>query len=142
MKRPEPGFRKCAVIVKPMPARPQLESLPANEFMCMQLARRVGLDVPRTRLVHVPQPVLLVSRFDRVEAGARVQRLHLIDGCQALGMSVSMKYERPYGDNPDVRNIRDGITYAKLFRLMDQSVVPAHDRRALLRWAIFQAREK
>lgn len=126
------------VIVKPVPVRPQLESLPANEFMCMQLAQRVGLPVPRTRLVHVPQPVLLVSRFDRVEVGGRVQRLHLIDGCQALGVSVSMKYERPYGDNPDVRNIRDGVTYAKLFRLMDQSVVPAQDRRALLQWAIFQ----
>lgn len=126
------------VIVKPMPTRPQLESLPANEFMCMQLAQRAGLDVPTTRLLHVPEPVLLVSRFDRHETQDRVQRLHLIDGCQALGLSVSMKYERPYGDNPDVRDIRDGVTYAKLFGLLHLSPVPARDRRSLLRWVIFQ----
>jgi serine/threonine-protein kinase HipA len=126
------------VIIKPVPSRPQLQSLPENEFMCMQLAQRVGLDVPHTRLVFVPEPVLLVSRFDRVETDVRVERLHLIDGCQALGLSVGMKYERPYGDGEHVRNIRDGVTYAKLFRLLDQSAVPAVDRRALLRWVIFQ----
>ena len=126
------------VIVKPMPARPQLQSLPANEFMCMQLAQRVGLNVPQTRLVYVPEPVLLVSRFDRSEVRGRVERMHLIDGCQALGLSVAMKYERPYGDGEHVRNVRDGVTYAKLFHLLDQSAVPARDRLALLRWVIFQ----
>lgn len=126
------------VIVKPMPARPQWAGLPGNEYLCMQLAQRTGLDVALTQLVHVPEPVLLVRRFDRIEQDDRVRRLHLIDGCQALGLSASMKYERPYGDNLDVRNIRDGATYAKLFGLLEQSPQPAGDRQALLRWAIFQ----
>ena len=126
------------VIVKPVPVRPQLRSLPDNEFMCMQLAQRVGLAVARARLFRVPEPVLLVHRFDRIEKGDRVHRLHLIDGCQALGLAVGMKYERPYGDGRDVRDIRDGVTYAKLFRLLDQSPRPARDKQALLRWVIFQ----
>ena len=126
------------VILKPIPTRPQLADLPGNEYLCMQLAQRSGLDVAATKLVHVPEPVLFVTRFDRVEQEDRVRRLHLIDGCQALGLSTSMKYERPYGDNPDVRNIRDGATYAKLFALLGQSPQPARDRQALLRWAIFQ----
>ncbi len=126
------------VIVKPVPLRAQLQSLPANEFMCMQLAHAAGLAVPRTRLVHVPEPVLLVTRFDRIEQADRVARLHVVDACQALGMSVSMKYERPYGDNPDMRHIRDGVTHAKLFGLLDQSPTPARDKQALLRWVIFQ----
>jgi len=126
------------LIVKPAPLRPQLQSLPANEYMCMQLARRVGLDAAPTRLVHVPEPVLLVSRFDRLEAGERIHRLHLIDACQALGLPVSMKYERPFGDNAEVRNIRDGVTCAKLFGLLAQSPRPARDKQALLRWVIFQ----
>jgi hypothetical protein len=41
----------------------------------MALARAVGLPVARTRLVHVPEPVLLVQRFDRVDEGERVRRL-------------------------------------------------------------------
>jgi len=126
------------VIVKPMPARPQLAGLPGNEYMCMQLAQHTGLDVAATQLVHVPEPVLFVRRFDRVEQDDRVRRLHLIDGCQALGLSTSMKYERPYGNNPDVRNVRDGATYPKLFSLLGQSPQPARDRQALLRWVIFQ----
>ena len=73
-------------IVKPVPVQPQLASLPANEHLCMQLARRVGLEAASTRLIHVPEPVLLVRRFDRVEAAEGVRRLHIVDGCHALGV--------------------------------------------------------
>lgn len=127
------------VIVKPVPARAALASLPFNEHFCMQLAQRVGVTAADTRVVKVPEPVLLVGRFDRIERDGRVERIHLIDGCQALGLSVSMKYERPYGDGVDVRNIRDGVTYAKLFDLIAAtSVQPAIAKLSLLQWAIFQ----
>jgi len=126
------------VIVKPLPMRKQLASLPANEHMCMQLARRVGLDAAQTRLVHVPEPVLLVRRFDRIEMEDGVRRLHIVDGCQALGLAVSMKYERAYGDTAEVAHLREGASLPKLFSLVDQSPLPAVDRLGLLRWAIFQ----
>jgi serine/threonine-protein kinase HipA len=126
-------------IVKPVPVRKQLASLPVNEHLCMQLARRVGLQAAQTRLVHVPEPVLLVRRFDRVEAEAGVvKRLHIVDGCQALGLAVSMKYERAYGDTAEVAHLRDGVSLPQLFSLLDQSPLPAVDRLGLLRWAIFQ----
>ncbi len=133
------GPKASTVIVKPVPTRPALASLPGNEFMCMQLARTVGLPVADTWLEHVPEPVLFVKRFDRKETRTGVDRLHLIDGCQLLGLSVGMKYERPYGDGPDVRNIRDGASLRVLFQAINQySLQPAVDRLALLRWAIFQ----
>lgn len=133
------GSRASTVIVKPMPARLKLASLPGNEFMCMQLARAAGLPVADAWLEQVPEPVLFVRRFDRQETMHAVERLHVIDGCQVLGLSVSMKYERPYGDNPDVRNIRDGASLRALFAAINTfSQQPAVDRLALLRWAIFQ----
>lgn len=133
------GPKASTVIVKPVPTRPALASLPGNEFMCMQLARATGLPVAETWLEHVPEPVLFVKRFDRRETTQGVERLHLIDGCQLLGLSVGMKYERPYGDGPDVRNIRDGANLRALFQAINQhSLQPAVDRLALLRWAIFQ----
>lgn len=133
------GPKASTVIVKPVPTRPGLASLPGNEFMCMQLARAAGLPVADTWLEHVPEPVLFVKRFDRKETRTGVERLHLIDGCQLLGLSVGMKYERPYGDGPDVRNIRDGASLRTLFQAINQySLQPAVDRLALLRWAIFQ----
>jgi serine/threonine-protein kinase HipA len=133
------GPKASTVIVKPVPTRPALASLPGNEFMCMQLARAAGLPVADTWLEHVPEPVLFVKRFDRRETPTGVEHLHLIDGCQLLGLSVGMKYERPYGDGPDVRNIRDGASLRTLFKAINQhSLQPAVDRLALLRWAIFQ----
>jgi serine/threonine-protein kinase HipA len=118
--------------------RKHLATLPANEHLCMQLARRVGLQAAQTRLVHVPEPVLLVRRFDRVETAAGVRRLHIVDGCQALGLAVSMKYERAYGNTAEVAHLREGASLPKLFSLVDQSPLPAVERLGLLRWAIFQ----
>lgn len=134
----EGGRLASTEIVKPVPMRKQLATLPANEHLCMQLARRVGLEAAQTRLVHVPEPVLLVRRFDRVETEDGVRRLHIVDGCQALGLAVSMKYERAYGDAAEVAHLREGASLPKLFSLVDQSPLPAVDRLGLLRWAIFQ----
>jgi serine/threonine-protein kinase HipA len=134
----EGGRLASTEIVKPVPMRKQLATLPANEHLCMQLARRVGLEAAQTRLVHVPEPVLLVRRFDRVETQDGVRRLHIVDGCQALGLAVSMKYERAYGAAAEVAHLREGASLPKLFSLVDQSPLPAVDRLGLLRWTIFQ----
>ena len=77
------------VIVKPAPVSTRLSTLPANEYMCMQFAQRAGIAAASTQLVHVPEPVLLVRRFDRVEHVGGVRRLHIVDGCQALGVAVA-----------------------------------------------------
>lgn len=127
------------VIIKPIPQRPTLATLPANEFFCMRMAKAIHLPVADVSLEYTPEPILIVKRFDRLETKGHVQRLHVIDGCQALGFSVAMKYERPYGDGRDVRNIRDGVSYPILFELINRwSAQPAKDRITLLRWAIFQ----
>ena len=63
--------------------------------------------VAEVELMHVPEPALLIKRFDRKFIDYGVERLHIIDGCQALGLSVGYKYERPYGNNPDVQHVRD-----------------------------------
>jgi len=126
------------VIIKPAPTDPRLASVPYNEYMCMQLARYCGLAVATTRLAHVPEPLLLVDRFDRVNEGDRVRRIHVIDGCQALGRAVTFKYERNLGSGHDVRHIRDGVSLPKLFGVLEQSRQPAVDRQALLKWVIFQ----
>jgi len=129
------------LILKPEPVSPRLAGLTSNEFTCMRLAQRAGLDVAPVRLAHVPEPVLCVARFDRVPLGdpvQRVRRLHVIDGCQALGLSAGMKYERPYGDGRDVRNIRDGASLPRLFALLQHSPQPVLERRKLLHWVIFQ----
>jgi len=125
-------------ILKPMPQREVLSSLVANEFFCMKLAAAIGLTVADVEIIRVPEPVLLVRRFDRKVTATGVSRKHIIDACQALDLPPEYKYEKNYGSGKDVRHIRDGVSYSKLFRLDAQTVQPAVFNMAMLRWALFQ----
>lgn len=132
------GQRASTVIIKPEPLDKNLAGLSSNEFFCMRLAREIGLPVAEVRLVHVPEPVLEIVRFDRVIEGPLVRRRHMIDGCQLLGIPSSLKYERPYGDAIDVKNIRDGASLPRIFAALKQCPSPAAERLHLIRWTIFQ----
>lgn len=125
-------------ILKPIPQREALSSLVANEYFCMKLAAAIGLSVAEVAILRVPEPVLLVRRFDRQIAESGVSRKHIIDACQALDLSPAYKYERNFGSGKDVRHIRDGASYSKLFGLGTLSVQPAAFNMALLRWSLFQ----
>lgn len=126
-------------LIKPEPVRAALAGMTSNERLCMQIASHLGIPAAHTRLVHVPEPVLLIERFDRRRTAAGVDRLHCVDGCQALGLPVGMKYERPYGNNDSVKAIRDGASLRTLFELVRvHSPRPAAASIALLRWTIFQ----
>ena len=87
-------------IVK-LPAE-RFEGVPENEFLMMQLAQEVGLNVPETQLIGLseiaglPEQVssfsgraLAVRRFDRTDDGTRV---HIEDFAQVLGLSPAEKY--------------------------------------------------
>ncbi len=126
------------VILKPAPADARFAGLPAIEHTCMHLAAAAGIATARTRLLHVPEPVLLVERFDRRRSGdGRVERLHIIDACQALGLSPELKYERAYGDQEAVRHLRDGASLPRLFGLADLSPAPLAMRNQLLDRTLF-----
>lgn len=65
----------------------------ANEQFCMTLAAVVGLSVPKTRLYHIPAPVFVVERFDRVVVDGECRARHVVDGAQLLALSGHLKYE-------------------------------------------------
>lgn len=133
------------LIVKPEPIARFMAGMTTNELMCMRLAAELKLAVANVHLRHVPEPMLVVERFDRIvmpaDGTASVRRILCIDGCQALGLPVDFKYERPYGDAPDVRNVRDGASLNRFFTLPDDKTVtpaPGVSKLHFLRWAIFQ----
>ncbi len=77
----------------------------------------------------------MVKRFDRIYKINRVERLHVIDGCQMLDLSPSYKYERNFGSGRDVKDIRNGA--CKLFKMADICEVPAKAKLEMLQWSIF-----
>jgi serine/threonine-protein kinase HipA len=82
----------------------RFEGVPENEFAMMELARAIGIDVPKVRLVPLEQiaglpedvvrlkgNALAVKRFDRTEDGGAV---HTEDFAQVFGVYPERKYER------------------------------------------------
>lgn len=130
-------------ILKPESINAKWESLVANEHYCMTLAAAIGIPVAPVEIWRIPAPILLIQRFDRIvslltdnETVRRVQRLHVIDGCQALDLPVGYKYERNFGSTRDVMHVRDGASFERLFALTPYFLVPATARLFMLRWAL------
>lgn len=109
-----------------------------NEFICMELAGLVKLPVAKVSLERFDEPVLVVERFDRLWNHNKVDRLHLIDGCQMLDMPPTYKYERPYGKSGEGARIRTGVSLPKLFESCQHCRIPAMAKRDLLNWTLFQ----
>lgn len=109
-----------------------------NEFFCMRLAKACRLAVANVELRRFgAQSALAVERFDRVIEGDNVKRIHVIDGCQLLGVPPAMKYERNLGSGRDVAHIRNGVGFGKLFGAAKSFKRSAKARLSLLQWAVF-----
>ena len=71
-----------------------LENSSENEFFCMKLAGKVGLEVAEVFLKNVrDRPYLLVRRYDRTKFKGKTIRIHQEDFCQALGLPPESKYQ-------------------------------------------------
>ena len=125
-----------------------------NEFLCMQLAKKIGLPTPSTVMGSVDGiEYLLIERYDRVKSegtpnsrllqqdvcqinseeekgsitGQPLARLHQEDFCQALGMVSAFKYQH-----------EGGPSLQQCFQLLrDASTVSANDVLRLLTAVIF-----
>lgn len=95
-----------------------------NEWLCMQVMREFGLQVPACEiLVFGSRRVLAVERFDRArQAGGWIARLPQEDFCQALGLPSSLKYQSDNG--PGMRDI---------LRVLEASEHARDDMRAFLK---------
>lgn len=117
----------------------KLSYLVLNEYITMKLAKHCGLTVANVQLMSFGNnQALLVERFDRkFISSTKVERRHVIDGCQALNLSPAYKYERNFGSGRDVKHIREGASYPKLFDFANQCINPALTKFQMLDWALF-----
>jgi serine/threonine-protein kinase HipA len=88
--------------------------VPENEYTMMELARRVGIDVPKTELYSIEalqglpkelrqlgSHVFAIERFDRTETG---DKIHIEDLAQVFGIYPEKKY-----NSASYRNIAEVI---------------------------------
>jgi serine/threonine-protein kinase HipA len=72
-----------------------------NEHLCLAAARRAGLIAARTTIAQFgAETAVVVDRYDRVDRGGRIVRVHQEDLCQALGFPPAKKYQNEGGPGP------------------------------------------
>jgi serine/threonine-protein kinase HipA len=71
-------------------------ALPVVEWLCLELGRMAGFDVPNAALIEMPDgmpPALLVERFDIRRGPDDMRRFALEDFCSILDLPASAKYD-------------------------------------------------
>ncbi|AXK67652.1 HipA domain-containing protein [Burkholderia sp. IDO3] len=94
-----------------------------NEFFCMKLAKRMGLDVPDVHFLRAPSACYVIDRFDRDVASKPAGRVHTIDAMQLLNYDRGFKYQRANAQ--------------ELARAIDRTSTRALTRLSVFRWTVF-----
>lgn len=120
------GVAASSHILKP-PMKHYANSV-ENEYFCMQLAKKINLNVPETQVLYKAVALYLVARYDRIyDANGNLVRLPQEDFCQAMAISPNNKYEK-----------EGGPSLKACFELVrNRSVQPAKDLNELLSWVVF-----
>ncbi|WP_321779388.1 HipA domain-containing protein [Sulfurimonas sp.] len=108
------------------------ENVILNEYLSLKLAKAVGINVAQVEYKKLgSENVLFVERFDRKLINDKhIERLHIIDSTQALGYPSTYKYERLYNS----KDIRDGVSFEKLFNLAEEAKIPLLFKKELVTW--------
>ncbi len=102
--------------------------LPQNECLLGMFAENMNLIFPTPELVNLSGlSCYLIPRYDRINVGKGVERMHQEDFCQALGYSYKTKYEKD-----------GGPSFFQVYQLVEKtsSELP-NDLERILRWLIF-----
>lgn len=102
------------------------ETLPVVEWLCLELGRSAGFDVPEAALLEMPggmSPALVIERFDIRRGPTDHRRLAMEDFCSILDLPASAKY--------------DGTIERMARGLRPLSTDPARDLDILFRRAVF-----
>lgn len=82
--------------------KPEIQNYPNSQFdeyFCMSLAEKLGLNVPKVSLLTIEDKTFFVAeRYDRMlNKKGEIIRLHQEDFCQALKINPKIKYENEGG---------------------------------------------
>lgn len=95
-------------ILKPDLGGEDYPGLAVNEYFCMRLAAKCGLEVAQVELITAAgRPCVVVERFDRDLSTRPARRLHQEDLCQALGLTPDFKYQQPGWARPSYAALGD-----------------------------------
>lgn len=94
-----------------------------NEWYCTRLAKQIGFDTSFFEVSRLFGGSMIIRRFDRMRVNGSVDRLPVINGCQALGISQSQAFE--------------AMTAKSLYELSTQTSQPNKVLRRLFAWVCY-----
>ncbi len=72
-----------------------------NEHICLMLARFLGLPAAQSQVMRFGDEIaIVIERYDRLQIGNAIVRVHQEDICQALGIMPTKKYQNEGGPSP------------------------------------------
>jgi len=109
------------------PAIKDVEYSIENEYLCLQLAKMIGLNVCEAEIRKTKNlKYLLIKRYDREIDGNKVRRIHQEDFCQAKNITSAFKYQR-----------EGGVTIKDCFDLLKETKTPIPNMIELINRIIF-----
>lgn len=116
------GVTPSTHIFKPrmgmLPNRIDMTTSAENEWICLQIAKHFGFEVPHVQVLDFRDiRCLVVERFDRKWTDSQLIRLPQEDLCQALGIPYTKKYEN-----------RGGIGIKQIMNFLNSSDYRDNDR--------------
>lgn len=109
------------------PAIKDIEYSIENEYLCLQLAKMIGLNVCDAEIRKTENlKYLLIKRYDREIDGNKVRRIHQEDFCQAKNITSAFKYQR-----------EGGIKISDCFELLRKTKTPIPNIIELINRIVF-----
>lgn len=109
------------------PAIKHIENSIENEYICLKVAEKAGLNVCNAEIRETENlKYLLIKRYDRETIDNKVRRIHQEDFCQAKNIASTFKYER-----------EGGIKISDCFELLKNTRTPLPNTIELIKRIIF-----
>ncbi len=109
------------------PAIEAYEETIENEYICLETARALGMNVPKLEIRYANQTkFFMIERYDRRMKDGKIARLHQEDFCQATNKPSIRKYQK-----------EGGVSYKDCATILRQTRTPALFMNALLDRIIF-----
>lgn len=96
-----------------------------NEWYCTRLAKAIGFDTNYFQVSRLFGGSMIIRRFDRMRKGTKIDRLPVINGCQALGVAQQGSSEH--------------LTAPSLNKLAQLTSQPNKTLRRLFAWVCYNA---
>jgi len=80
------------------PAIPQFKETIENEYICLKIAQKAGINVPEIQIGQAGgEKYFLIKRYDRIVKNGKLKRIHQEDFCQAMNIPSAYKYQSEGG---------------------------------------------